>query len=104
VDNYPKGYPRAAAFLNSDDDFANVRRFGRVSSRILLHLQLELTDLEKQLDDLDEADAANKVMEKRLRGHEHFSGWTDQQTKLVNQIQAKYSQYGEHKIPFLEPK
>lgn len=102
MDDYPEGYPQLAAFTNSDDTFANVRRFGRLSSRLLLHLQNELTALEKQLDDLDKNDAANKIMEKRLRGYEHFPGWTDDQTKLLNQIQAKYSQYGEYKIHFLE--
>jgi hypothetical protein len=99
VDDYPEGYPQLAAFMNSDDTFANVRRFGRLSSRLLLHLQNELTALEKRLDDLDNSDAANAVLEKRLRGYEHFSGWTDEQTKLLNDIQEKYSQYGQYISP-----
>jgi hypothetical protein len=102
VDDYPEGYPQLAAFMNSDDTFANVRRFGRLSSRLLLHLQNELTALEKQLDDLDKSDAANQVLEKRLRGYENYSGWTDEQTKLLNQIQAKYSQYGQYISPLLK--
>lgn len=102
MDDYPEGYPQSAAFVNSDDTFANVRRFGRVSSRLLLHLQNELTALEKQLDDLDKEDAADEIMEKRLRGFEHFPGWNADQTDLITKIHAKYSQYGEYTRPLLE--
>jgi len=95
VDDYPKGYPQLAAFANSDDTFANVRRFGRLSYRLLAHLQNDLTEMEKKLDELDKQDAADKTMERRLRGYEHFSGWNDEQRKLVANILATYSQYAD---------
>jgi len=94
VDNYPKGYPQLAAFGNSCDTFANVRRFGRLSYRLLAHLQNDLTEMEKKLDELDKKDAADKIMEKRLRGYENFGGWNDDQRKLVSEIMVTYSQYG----------
>ncbi len=94
VDDFPKGYPQLAAFANSCDTFANVRRFGRLSYRILAHLQNDLTDMEKTLDELDNKDAKDKKMEKRLRGYENFAGWDEEQRKLISKISATYSQYG----------
>jgi hypothetical protein len=94
VDNYPEGYPQLAAFANSCDTFANVRRFGRLSYRLLAHLQNDLIDMEKVLDKLDKKDAADNTMEKRLRGYENYNGWDDEQRKLVSKISTAYSQYG----------
>jgi len=94
VDTYPEGYPQLAAFANSCDTFANVRRFGRLSYRLLAHLQNDLIELEKKLDELDKKDAADKTMEHRLRGFENYDGWNDEQRKLVSKISATYAQYG----------
>lgn len=94
VDDYPEGYPQLAAFANSCDTFANVRRFGRLSYRLLAHLQNDLIDMEKVLDKLDKKDAADKTMKKRLRGYENYNGWDDEQRKLVSKISTTYSQYG----------
>lgn len=94
VDDFPKGYPQLAAFANSCDTFANVRRFGRVSYRLLAHLQSDLTDMERQLDELDKKDAVDKIMQKRLRGFENFDGWNDEQRKIVSKMAVTYSQYG----------
>jgi hypothetical protein len=74
--------------------FANVRRFGRLSYRLLAHLQNDLIDMEKVLDKLDKKDAADNTMEKRLRGYENYNGWDDEQRKLVSKISTAYSQYG----------
>ena len=94
VDDYPEGYPQLAAIANSCDTFANVRRFGRLSYRLLAHLQNDLIDMEKVLDKLDKKDAADNTMEKRLRGYENYNGWDDEQRKLVSKISTAYSQYG----------
>jgi hypothetical protein len=94
VDDYPEGYPQLAAFANSCDTFANVRRFGRLSYRLLAHLQNDLIDMEKMLDDLDKKDAADKKMQHRLRGYENYNGWDDEQRKLISRISATYSEYG----------
>ncbi len=50
--------------------------------------------MEKMLDELDKKDAADKTMEKRLRGFENYNGWNDEQRQLVSKISATYSQYG----------
>jgi hypothetical protein len=94
VDSFPKGYPQLSAFANSCDSFANFRRFGRLSYRLLAQYQNDLTLLEKELDALDRKDSKDKTMEKRLRGYENFKGWDDEQRKLVSKIAETYSLYG----------
>ena len=49
VDKY-FGYSKVAAFQNSDPNFLQFRKFGRLHNEVLLHLQHELQELEKQLD------------------------------------------------------
>jgi hypothetical protein len=56
VEDYPLGYPRVAAFMNSDENFLIYRRFGFLHPRILLRKQDELRTIEWSLDDLDHQD------------------------------------------------
>ena len=51
------GYPRVAAYMDSDENFMIYRRFGFLHSRILLNKQDELREIEQRLDDLDEIDS-----------------------------------------------
>jgi hypothetical protein len=60
VDNHPKGYPRIAVYINSDNNSALFRRFGDVRARLLLYMQAEITDLEAQLAKLDTDDDEKK--------------------------------------------
>lgn len=94
MDAFPAGYPRLAALLNSDENFIIFRRFGRLSARLLLHLQSELVVLQKKLDALDKGDDADAVMHWRLRGNEDFEGYNVEQEQLLNKIREKYLQYG----------
>lgn len=96
VDEFVKGYPRLAAFVNSDDTFTNFRRFGRLSARILLHMQTELNDLERELDALDKQDGQDPIMQARLRGwgEDDFDEWDAKQQDLCLKIQEKYVKYG----------
>ncbi|TVY12821.1 hypothetical protein LARI1_G008946 [Lachnellula arida] len=57
VEQYPQGYPRLAAFLDSDENFMIYRRFGYLHARLLLYKQDELRAFEKQLDRMDRKDA-----------------------------------------------
>jgi hypothetical protein len=52
----PRGYPRLAAFLDSDDNFKLYRRFGYLQSRVLLEKQDDLRQLERELERLDQQD------------------------------------------------
>jgi hypothetical protein len=53
------GIPALAHFIGEDTEAEIFRRFNRLGARNLLHLQSNLGDLERQLDDFDKFDAEN---------------------------------------------
>lgn len=59
VQDYPRGFPKLACFLDSDDAFMVYRRFGLVFSRLLLNKQDEIREMEATLLAMDRTDAAN---------------------------------------------
>jgi len=90
VNSHPNGFPQVAAFLNSDDSFVIFRRFGRTSCRLLLHLQAQIHRLEKELDDLDSADASpGSTTSYRLLTSEHRPEYDTKQIELFQQLQEK---------------
>jgi hypothetical protein len=89
VEDYPEGYPQLAAFLDSSDNFAIVRRFGRTNCRVLLHLQAEIQALQKELDDLDRSDTSDAIHEHRLVSAEHKEGWDTKQQEILKALQEK---------------
>ena len=97
VDDFPKGIAQLAACINSDDTFASFRTFGRLHARILVQRQIELTALEKKIDDRDVADATDPILKYRLRGNEDYAGWDDTQRKNTNEASVKLIEYGRRK-------
>lgn len=99
--------------MNSDDNWAVFRRFGYLSTRALLQLQIELTDIEKEVEDLDNKDAADPILEKRLRGFRVRTGagggsgpsensqWDDAHLQLLLKAKIKLCEYCECKVPIL---
>ena len=59
VENYPKGFPKLARFLDSDDAFMVYRRFGSTFSRLLLNKQDQMSRLEATLNAMDRTDDSN---------------------------------------------
>ena len=55
----PDGYPKMAAFLDSDENFMVYRRFGYAQSRLLLEQQDIVRRLEYQLESIDYCDTEN---------------------------------------------
>ncbi|KAL5418912.1 hypothetical protein PMIN03_000755 [Paraphaeosphaeria minitans] len=53
----PQGYPRLAAFLDSDESFMIYRRCGFIQSRLLLDKQDQLCELERKLEKMDRIEA-----------------------------------------------
>ena len=53
VEDRPRGYPRLAAFIDSDTDGRIYRRFGYLRSYLLLHRQDEISALEEEFNALD---------------------------------------------------
>ncbi|KAH9224968.1 hypothetical protein DL95DRAFT_281801, partial [Leptodontidium sp. 2 PMI_412] len=62
------------------------RRFGRLSARLLLHLQNDLNNLEKKLDALDKQYAQDERMKYRLRGFEISDGRDDKCQKFIRAL------------------
>jgi hypothetical protein len=93
VEDYPAGFPRLAAFLNSDDDFAILRRFGKLHMRMLVQLQVELTLLEEELEKMDRSDDGSEF-EYRLRSMEHKETWNQSRKELESKILLKLHEYG----------
>jgi hypothetical protein len=71
VDDFPLGYPRAAGFIASDDDFQVYRRYTYLHSRLLLHKQLEIEILEQKLKDLDSSEDGINQRHLRSYGREY---------------------------------
>ncbi|KAH8597950.1 hypothetical protein B0O99DRAFT_684650 [Bisporella sp. PMI_857] len=95
VDKCQKGFSQLSAFIDSDDEFAIARRFGSLSSRVLIQQAIDLADLEQELNELDAADMASEVMKFRLHGLEGFPGWDAKQRELMGNIQRKLREYKE---------
>jgi hypothetical protein len=66
VDRFPRGYPRLAAFIDSDKDTVLFRKFGVLSAQSLLYKEVEITELEAQLDELNKKDEGDPDNEWRL--------------------------------------
>ncbi|KAH7317967.1 hypothetical protein BKA65DRAFT_557385 [Rhexocercosporidium sp. MPI-PUGE-AT-0058] len=97
-ESYPEGWPQLAAFQNSCDNHAMVRRFGTAHLRILLHLQAEVAEIEEQLDKLDESDATTGPhseldLRYRLRCNEWKVGWDTGQKDLLDKLKKKLAEY-----------
>jgi hypothetical protein len=70
------------------------RRFGRVHCRLLLHLEAEITVLERKLDALDKRDEqTDKIY--RLKRCSWDSNWNADQKNLLDELREKVAEYGE---------
>jgi hypothetical protein len=99
VEKYPEGYPRTSAYIDSDSDTPLFRRFGILHARSLLYKEVELTELEAQLNELDKEDEGQLGADEnqwRL-GHSISLDGGDGNEKrrdLMKQIDEKMEQYG----------
>lgn len=64
VEDYPVGYPRQAAFADSDESFMIFRRFGYIHARLLMRRQDEIRELQEELEDMDKRD--NEIEDRRI--------------------------------------
>ena len=94
VDEYPEGFPQLAALISCDNDLAMHRGFKNIHNRILLHLEVQITVLEKELNDLDRRDSADPEREHRLRWTEHEEGWNTDKLELLDKLALKLKEYG----------
>jgi hypothetical protein len=92
VEACPEGYPRLAAFLDSDENFMLYRRFGILQSRILLYKQDELRALEAELFEMDERDAQTRA--RKLKSRERDDADCEDRKILIEKITKAFSEYG----------
>lgn len=91
VEQCPRGFPRLAAFLDTDENFMLYRRFGFLQARTLLYKQDELRVLENKLDRLDKVDAGSNANMLLCRDHDNA-----ERIGLMRQIETNFKEYGEN--------
>lgn len=62
------GYPELVKYLASDQSLPIVRRFDRLTLRVMLRLQDEITEIEEQLDAIDKSQMSRDVAEDTNNG------------------------------------
>jgi len=95
VDKYPVGFPQLAALISCDDDLAMHRGFKYCHNRLLLQLEVQITELEKDLYKLDKEDEVDPEREHRLRWTEHEEQWDTEKMELLDKLTAKLKDYGD---------
>jgi len=105
VEDHVRGIPRFAALLNSNDSFCIFRKFGDQATRILLIKEIELCQLATKLDEINKADAEDKMLEYRLTTIEHDKSWDPAQQDLLDKIEVKLAAYCEqNRRPMIDKK
>lgn len=100
VEQHPLGFPRAAAFFDSDEHFMIYRRFGVLFSRLLLNKQDELVELEELLSDMDDYDDKKEQNRQYLRDRfadesRETMQWTESRKEVLQKIEKKALEYSE---------
>lgn len=106
VDKHPRGYPRTAVYVNSDDTTALFRRFGDMHARLLLYKQAELTELEEKLAKIDQEDSQDPAARWKVGHSIHIKGGKRNEIRrdLILEINEKLKEYGKswHMLALLE--
>ncbi len=91
VNECPKGYPRLAALLDSDENFKVYRRFGFLQTRRLLYKQDQLRRLEIRLDQMDQYDEINNPL--LLASREMDDADSGERRLLMEEIEKGFKEY-----------
>ncbi|KAL9120681.1 MAG: hypothetical protein Q9187_002766 [Circinaria calcarea] len=100
LENHALGYPKLAAYFDSDDQFSVYRRFGYLHSRLLLYKQDELRELEDDLQNLDDLDFnGDRATQRCLKSREEDDGREERphveaRKSLFSRIEKKALEYG----------
>ncbi|KAI9773663.1 MAG: hypothetical protein M1840_006937 [Geoglossum simile] len=95
IDKHPSGYPRLAAFMESDESFKMYRHFGYIHTRVLLHLQCELADMETRLKVMDERDSQDESSKVFLQSQKRDSKGNPERGILLSEFCVKLKEYDE---------
>ena len=99
VEDHPLGYPRQAAFADSDESFMIYRRFGYIHARLLLRRQDQLRELESELHDMDKRDDKDPSRQRALRFRDLDEDLDplpgrESRTSLLDQLEEQTLKYG----------
>lgn len=86
----PPGYPKLASLISKDKNYAVFRKFSSLNARNILYLQSELTELESQLEQIDQD--LRLTGEKCLRSREDFCSDPDR-SLLIRKIRRTLHLY-----------
>lgn len=84
------GYPKLAAFLDSDENFMVYRRFSYLQARLLLEKQNELQKLELELEAMDEEAVDGEGNETALMTR---SQYPPERLELMAHIERKWLEH-----------
>jgi hypothetical protein len=87
------GWPQLASFMDSCDNFGIYRRFGQSHSRILVMYMTDITNIEKQLDKLDQQDSKSDSTMYRLKTSYHREGLDARKRDLLTLLEQKLLAY-----------
>ncbi|KAH7030464.1 hypothetical protein B0J12DRAFT_316977 [Macrophomina phaseolina] len=100
LEDYPKGYPRLAAFNASEQNFMLYRGFSYVHARLLLDLQAIISSLERELRKMDECDNESEdgqrhlsCTERDMRTHEKVKDKQRTRRQVLDELRERVSQY-----------
>ncbi|KAI4200003.1 MAG: hypothetical protein LQ346_002476 [Caloplaca aetnensis] len=94
VDDHPRGYPNLAAFMISSDNFLMCRGFAFLHSRVLLHRQDELAEMEKTLLAMDEEDIEfGEELALQSRRRDDLRPEQPSRKSLIDKIDTKLKDY-----------
>jgi hypothetical protein len=97
VETFRSGYPRLSAYLNSDKNFVVFRRFGQVHTRLLLHKQSVISNLEERLTAIDEAEE-NAYRLKSWNTDDNI-----ERKDVLAELEARILEYGKN-MRFIHPR
>ena len=98
MDEYQQGYGKVAAIETCDPSFKIYRKFEWLHKRALLHLQDEISELEKELQRLDKHDFTDGDHVKLISRRHDYGLFIDKKPSerrdLMHEIQSKMREYG----------
>lgn len=93
MDEYPPGYGKLAAIEGCDPNLLIYRKFAWLHSRLLLHKQDELYELEQNLERLDRDDASLDPRRLKSRRRDENVSPDSGRKELLKQIDEKLEGY-----------
>ena len=93
VSDYPRGYPKLGAYLNSDDNRHLCRRFGYTRSRLILYVQDEIQELEERLAEIDARDAAGQATQYALNSRRWDEDHSVERKNVIANLKTKLKEY-----------